>query len=246
MPNQSKLLIPQENSHHLTAKAPKAASRTFGSCIIHLAKETPHNDSSTQTALVKLIAALKSRPNPPRPQGREDLKSHWVWRGSGALWTDLVIFGASMPESWNDTPTGCGRDVITVEGWTSLNAFVARLTAARVLDFSLYAIWSMRETLETDNRAETLEKILPASAMWVVYAGRQLHDSEQGWPAHPLRGNPAKGGPLWSGKSGFCKERWTLWKTMFKSITRRSDTNQATRGFAADAIKAMDAIEHAS
>ena len=212
--------------------------------IIGYAKDTLHDDSSTQTALVNLMAALKSRPNPPPPQGREDLKTGWVWNGSGELWTDLVIFGPSMRKSWNDTPTGCGHDAITAKGWTNLNAFVARLTAAGIQDFSLYAIWSMRETLETENGAETLEKLLPASAMWVLFAGRQLHDSEQEWPAHPLKGDPAMGGPHWNGKSGFCKERWALWKTMFDSITRRSDTNEATKGFAADAVTAMDAIEH--
>lgn len=86
------------------------------------------------------MAALKSRPNPPRPQGREDLETDWVWDGSSEIWADLVIFGASMRESWNDIPTGCGNDAITVDGWTNLNVFVARLTATGVLDFSLYAI----------------------------------------------------------------------------------------------------------
>jgi len=33
--------------------------------IIGYAKDTLHDDSSTQTALVNLMAALKSRPNPP-------------------------------------------------------------------------------------------------------------------------------------------------------------------------------------
>lgn len=46
---------------------------------------------------------------------------------------------------------------MTTESWTNLNAFAARLTAAGIQDFSLYAIWSMRETLETENGAETLE-----------------------------------------------------------------------------------------
>ncbi len=108
--------------------------------IIGYAKDTLHDDSSTQTALVNLMAALESRPNPPPPQGREDLKTGWVWNGSGELWTDLVIFGPSMRKSWNDTPTGCGHDAITAKGWTNLNAFVARLTAAGIQDFSLYAI----------------------------------------------------------------------------------------------------------
>ncbi len=215
--------------------------------IIGVAKETPHSDSSNQTALVNLIAALKSRPNPHRPQGREDLKTNWVWNGSGELWSDLVILGASMRESWNDTPMGWDeQNATTVDEWTNLNAFVARVTAAGVRDFSLYAIWSMRETLETDSKAETLERLLPASAMWILYAGRQLYHSQQEWPASPTEGNPAGGGPLWTGKSGFCKQRWTFWKTRFEAITRRNDINQATKGIAADAIMAMDAIENGS
>ena len=212
--------------------------------IIQLAKETSHTDSSAQAALVNLLAALKSRPNPPRPQNSSEM--NWIWNGSGELWTDLVVFGPSMRESWNETPTGLNSH-ISVNEWTNLNAFVARVSAAGVRDFSLYAIWSMRGTLETEISAEKLDKLLPASVMWILYNGTQLYESKEEWPAGPTVGNPAGGGPLWSGNSGFCKERWILWKTRFEAIAQREDTtNEETKGFAADAVKAMDAIEHRS
>ena len=144
-----------------------------------------------------------------------------------------MIFGASMRETWNDMPTGFGpSDYMTVQQWTNLNAFVARLTAAGVCDFSLYAIWSMRSTVETEATASELDILLPASAMWIEYAGRKLYESEKEWPISPTQGNPAGGGPLWTGKSGFCKERWRLWKRMFENAKGRSDISEETREFA--------------
>lgn len=153
-----------------------------------------------------------------------------------------MIFGASMREAWNDSPTNLGQ-CITVEEWTNVNAFVARLTAAGVRDFSLYAIWSMRETLETEITPEQLDKLLPASATWVLYAGKQLYESEEEWPKSPREGDPASGGPLWSGKRGFCRERWSSWKRGFESVAGREGVGEGARGIAKEAVGAMEAVE---
>ena len=212
--------------------------------IIDLAKQTPHSDGSAQTALVELVAALKARPNPPAPKGHNDLKSTWGWSDSGGIWTDLIIFGPSMRESWNDPSTGPSHpDYMTVEQWTNLNAFVARITAAGVSDYTLYAIWSLRDTVETEVTAAKLDALLPASAMWIEYSGRKLYESDEEWPVSPTQGNPAGGGPLWTGKSGVCKERWRLWKRMFEKAERRSDIKEETRKLAGEAVTAMKGIE---
>ena len=156
------------------------------------------------------------------------------------------MFGPSVRETWNDIPVGRNQNM-TAEQWTNLNAFVARVSAAGMRDFSLYAIWSMRGTLETDVAADPLDNLLPASAAWILYAGKQLYNSDQEWLPEPMKGDPASGGPLWDGKHGFCKERWAFWKKRFRDVEgRRDGVGRETKRIAAEAVAAMDAVESGS
>ena len=113
--------------------------------------------------------------------------------------------------------------------WTTLNAFLAKLTARNVssCDFSLYGLWLLRDCLEEEVTPQYLDKALPAASQWIRHATQVLRESSQEWPKSPTPGDPARGtllpldlilaytlsgGSLWVDKRGFCKERWSFWR----------------------------------
>jgi hypothetical protein len=107
------------------------------------------------------------------------------------------------------------RDCCSKDAWTAVNLFAAKLTAEHVLDLSLYAIWQMREALEGNipwypPGSDVIA--VPVAAHWMRIAGQALIRREDDF------GRAAQGGELWKGKSGFCTERWMLWKTRFEAI----------------------------
>jgi hypothetical protein len=109
----------------------------------------------------------------------------------------------------------------TAAGWTNINAFAARLTAAAAVDFSVYGIWAMRSALETPIDALPADEVpaaLQAASAWLQLAGRPMHDSEQRWARSPQHGDPARGGPLYEGPPGFCAERWALWRARLRVL----------------------------
>jgi hypothetical protein len=94
------------------------------------------------------VAALKARPDPPMPPDiTVALARHWVW-DEGCLWSQQILFGACARETWNDSP-GCGAGWTDpeAEAWVNINAFVARLTAQRVRNFTTYVGWAMNAAL---------------------------------------------------------------------------------------------------
>ena len=56
-------------------------------------------------------------------------------------------------------------------------------------------------------------------------------------------GDPLKGGDLWKGKHGFCKERWDLWKDRFGWVHRNVDLEMETRRTAGEAFASMGRVE---
>ncbi len=95
----------------------------------------------------------------------------------------------------------------------NLNAFVARLTALSpsipALDFSLYAIWTMRSAFE-DN--EPTVATVEAAKVWFKYSEdtieRLSHEEKK------FQGPVARGGDKYRENkwSGFSDERLTLWR----------------------------------
>ncbi|KAG7445542.1 uncharacterized protein BT62DRAFT_840942, partial [Guyanagaster necrorhizus] len=102
------------------------------------------------------------------------------------LWKDLPVFGANMREHWNFFDAN--EDVERTpkrERWVNLNAFVAGLTAARIHDFELYALWQLRDAIEEpieEREGEGGEKRIdksfdakiPAAVQWILYCGELI------------------------------------------------------------------------
>lgn len=98
--------------------------------------------------------------------------------------------------------------------WTNINAFVARLTAISpsksVLDFSLYAIWTLRLTLEETEDVEI--KDLSSARVWFLYAKDVLEKLSK--DLKTFDGNMAKPGYKFKEKDwrGFTLERLEIWR----------------------------------
>ncbi|KIY73836.1 hypothetical protein CYLTODRAFT_448442 [Cylindrobasidium torrendii FP15055 ss-10] len=167
-----------------------------------------------QDMLVQLMADIKALP-PPMRNG-VPLR---CW--GGELWKDLPIAGPNMRESWNffepeiDEPDREERR----RHWVNLNAFAARLTRTGVLNFDLYVIWAMRSALEGECDDDGLDTAVTAAAQWIFIAGEHIYQSERQYPTAPNTGDPACGGPLWTGQRGFCEERWILWRERFEDMS---------------------------
>ncbi|MBU2666945.1 DUF3632 domain-containing protein [Actinoplanes bogorensis] len=143
-----------------------------------------------------------------------------------ALFADLPLFGAQMREEWNLVPP----DDRSVESWTRLNAFAARLTAAGV-DFSLFGLWSIGTALETFC---PVRLHLPAAVQWFEHCGPELvnatlHRRTFGPGPGRLHELAAREGLA---EGGFNVPRWTFWRSRLESLAD-SDDPVARAGFRA-------------
>ncbi|KAI0308597.1 hypothetical protein OF83DRAFT_1180611 [Amylostereum chailletii] len=168
---------------------------------LHIAHTSPEQDK-----LAGLVIWLESRP----------IGAKVVHRMSGAQ-----SFGLAARELWNGTP---GEDGVTVEQWTALNAFVARLCQAGITGFISYPIWAMRDALEDETRTEDTPGLVPAAAVWVLCAGEWIHalSKEEGTDCQTRaeRGGSAR----WKeGPWGYSVGRWELWKDTLRQIADGSE-----------------------
>ncbi len=94
----------------------------------------------------------------------------------------------------------------TPSAWTSMNALVAHLTVARVMDFKRYAIWALRDALEEEEQTQagsTLNHLVPAAAVWVVVAGEVMYREWIGLEEPRDRGGGVVGwGGVYEGEVG--------------------------------------------
>jgi hypothetical protein len=101
----------------------------------------------------------------------------------------------------------------------------------------------MRDTLETpleDIKPEWRDQMLRAAALWIEFCSEHLHSLEQTWEPDPRKGDVARGGPLYNGHKGFCKERWELWRRRFGVLSEEESLETETRKMLGDATRRMD------
>jgi hypothetical protein len=118
-------------------------------------------DDTARSRLVELVGAIRGRGVLVRPDGQECL----VWDMRAHV--DLPVFAAQLRHTWNFPPPA-----VSAPWWANVNAFTAQLTAAG-LDFSLYAIWALRDALE-EGDGHQLARVLPAAVAWLRHAGPVL------------------------------------------------------------------------
>jgi Protein of unknown function (DUF3632) len=183
--------------------------------------------ATTQDRLVDLLTGIKNQGVLTREQGRRECV---IWGGL-KVFTDLPCFGAQMREAWDMRADPPGSP----EVWANMNAFAARLTAAG-FDFSLYAIWTLRDCLEEGYQPGPAE--LRAAVPWFRDSGAALSRLAH-QPGIPGEGDqcPARLGKLCreSGmtRGGFTAERWEFWRG------RLADLATGTGAAAAEARSAL-------
>jgi hypothetical protein len=151
---------------------------------------------------------------------------------------------------------------------TNWNAFLAKVNASGRCgpDFKYYAIWALRRALEDadwtsprsidpayddeikarlqhENSMHALDGYVPPAAQWIFHAGRLVFGSDDEYAASPTTGDPAAGGALWTGKHGFCRERWDFWKQRFAWVGEQVELDVSTRDVARAAVEAMAKID---
>ncbi|KAI4934002.1 uncharacterized protein J4E92_003672 [Alternaria infectoria] len=206
--------------------------------IIHSARRSTFRDGArTQHhQLIELLAAFKEHSIP-------DNKEY------DYLYKEMTDFGMACREAFNDAPAAHEGFIETeVQAWTNMNYFYAFVAREHIYDLSMYAIFALREALETPPIDEPMSTAnqkydanVPAAAAWIIAYGHDLFRMEKDLtPTDKKQGNPGRGGELWKGKSEFSKERWALWKERFAAIAEMEGVKERTRLDAKDAIEAME------
>lgn len=108
-------------------------------------------------------------------------------------------------------------------------------------DFSLYGLWALREALEGDtpwSPAGPPECTIPVAHAWVMHAGEALVHLDDD------RGQVGKGGSLWKGQSGFCKERWLFWEQGLRHLSDAGHVSREIRQLAQEAAARIKILSH--
>jgi hypothetical protein len=118
--------------------------------------------------------------------------------------------------------------------WTSL---AARLQGAELVSWEIFALWALRDALETTNVPRpVLSYYVTVAAEWIIHSGRALFaclDFKQ------LDGDTNNGTLYW-GRTGLSRERWGFWKTRFDQVRDSIDVVAGAR--ATIALETMNAM----
>jgi len=179
--------------------------------LIDVAADTCYQ---SQGPLVDIVLAVQLE-NLAEQEGASECT---VWGNKVKVWKDLPLFGPSMREAWNRAPgNGCKND-FSAEQWCNLNAFAARLTAVSqsipVLDFSLYAIWTLRSAFEGTDEPSSAD--VDAAKVWFLYARDTI--KRLGREEKIFDGKKAKGGDKYKDKEwrGFNPQRLEVWEAALR------------------------------
>lgn len=124
----------------------------------------------------------------------------------------------------------------------------------KLFRYDLFALWTIRGALEQSlpdpgsahrnvkSQRELSLCSIPAAVRLVAILGELMYSWDHEFEHSPLQA-PGGGGPLWSGKHGFCRERWDLWRRRFAELSRDNGLEQGYRAEARKAANVMSAIE---
>jgi hypothetical protein len=202
--------------------------------ILHSARRTHYRDADIHQSIVILVAGFKEHSIPNNEK-------------YNYLFDSLTDFLMACRESFNDAPTPGSSVKMESVAWSNLNFFLALLVGKQLADNSLFAIWALRQALETphedDNESTAVQKYetyVPAAAVWIFGAFRVLYQKEEDLtPKDKKHGNPARSGELWKGKAEFSHARWNFWADRFAEIGKMEELSADTRDVAKDAVESM-------
>ncbi|KAJ6137196.1 hypothetical protein N7471_003682 [Penicillium samsonianum] len=215
---------------------PEGGITSLWSLIFKCAYDFPEH----HVKLVTVLVQLSKLPNAKTSNG-DSILLHDM-----QVWKDLPMLGWQFRDEWNATvpagPPDSRRNAIS--RIINRDKFTARLMATKkpVFAYSWFALITLREALEKpadQSSARNLEALIPAAATWISILGADIYQWNEGFD-----GALGKGGPLWKGQHGFCKERWLFWKERFGELAvTEVEIGDEVRTAARDAKRSMEEIE---
>ncbi|KAI1209513.1 uncharacterized protein F4807DRAFT_460727 [Annulohypoxylon truncatum] len=219
-----------------TQDSPSTFAWEFTEKLIRIAAQIPPRNLA-QAVLVKTIASLYAT------EEKDEVNQ----------WRSLKSFSMSMREAWNLSPNiGTGpssKHNFTGYQWIDLNSFLAKLHQKQIVQLENYPIWELRSSLETplssDGEPATDIRIRVVEEWLRQTAPRLLQDSLlstfSDFPEGGNRGRPYRGGPLYTGESGYSLERWCFWKRRLREI--RTEVDEDLRVVVDEATEYMTRAE---
>ena len=148
------------------------------------------------------------------------------------------------------------RVVVGIDGgeqatrtFLNVNKFAAQLlrTDEMFMSYDWWALVVMREALEYPDlynidRPQP-DALIPTALAWLSLSGPQICTWDKEFLISPTKGDRGRGGPLWSGQHGFCKERWKLWKRRFGELSSSIELSEDLRKLAGECVATMTEVE---
>lgn len=189
----------------------EASLTTTWDALLLLAATSP---SKAQDNLVSLLLSLQKQ------------NADYKLADNQHLWHDLPLLGRQVREHMNFDASKARNDSSLTQQWKNVNAFLAKLTQASLSksdtiaagDFSLYAIWMLRQGLEEEGTGDVEMEV---AGVWIQEAAEAI------WGLcrsnKTFEGKKARAGGKVEGKewTGFCEERWGVWREEFGNAGRR-------------------------
>ncbi|KAI1661036.1 hypothetical protein F4813DRAFT_349309 [Daldinia decipiens] len=210
----------------------------FWESLIDIASQVPPR-TLVQDVLIKIVILLEKI-------GKQK-------KADTQMWKNLPGIGIAMRDNWNRIPTlkpNLNEDLMFTESeWLNLNSFIARLHCEQK-GWGKYLIWELRNGLETPltpiQDIPTAETRIRVAIEWIFESSRfilnhSLLHTFSDYPEGPNTGRPYRGGPLYSGVSGYSLERWCFWKRRLAEI--KTEVNEDLHSAIDKAIKTMTRAE---
>lgn len=125
-------------------------------------------------------------------------------------------------------------------------AFIARTSSVGITGLTgpNYAIWTMRENLETQCKKEAYSELVNGAAVWIICAGQWVFNEIvqyppilDGWFEKAWSNGPLYAGPIVGIK------RWKFWKKGFLAAEQSASANDECKKNARKAYDLMNVIE---
>jgi hypothetical protein len=195
--------------------------------VVEYASQTPAHELDRVVEIIAAVAELKE------PAAFE------IW-GKQTAWKELPLLGPVIRESWDDgmslylafSSNSKARRKSWLANFLSerhtepfnINAFAARLTAAGLVDLSIYAIWTLRLVLEDSAPSQIYDRRgdegCKAAAAWFIYAGKVLYaycNEEKTYSGRAAMQGSDVVGEDWS---GYNQGRWRLWVERLEEVQK--------------------------
>ncbi|KAI1655133.1 hypothetical protein F4813DRAFT_398514 [Daldinia decipiens] len=183
--------------------------RQFWRAFLEVVCQVPWFDGRQQK-LVEIISHLISFPSPTQP-GR-------------SFWADLPELKYVVQELWS-TPGNGGNNGDKYRRWVNLNAFIARLYSANIVEWYDFGIYSVRRASERSHYPSFEARVchMFAAATWMTYSAPKLFlltqtpMTDEGRAAFANTGYVVFDNPEFYGTTIITVARWIQWKRWFRN-----------------------------